>query len=86
MVLLDFGVLALVSLCPSSFTSYFIAHLEFYIDVFEYVSLSFQIMCVRSLWRNAACLQKGKGSRCKTRIYLGPGDLAVGNLAICTDF
>jgi len=44
---------------PIKFYSSFIAHLEFYMDVFEYVSLSFQILCEE--FEKRSLFTKGEG-------------------------
>lgn len=37
------------------------------------------IVC-EEIVKNAACLQRGRVLNVQTRIYLGPGDLAVGGI------
>lgn len=86
MVLLDLGVQALVRRGHQVLQTFFYCTSRVLYRCLGYVSLSFQILCVRRLWKTQL-VYKGEGfSTFKTRIYLGPGDLAVGNLAICTDF
>lgn len=60
---------------PNKFyTSSFIAHLEFYIDVLCVLKLP--NIVYEEIVKNAACLQRGRLSTFKTGICLGPGDLA----------